>query len=346
MPLFKSTIEKFSMDNLKFSLIIPAYNVENQISKCLNSLYNQDLPQEEYEIIIVDDGSSDNTYHFVEKLIENKKNTVLLTQENQKQGAARNNALNIARGEYVWFIDSDDYIEDNVLKTLYELSKIEDLDLLCFNNYRVFNNNVVTTNNKLLLKNISFGTVYSGQEVIRHKSIYCGPCFCVYKRDFLELHGLRFKEGLFYEDNEFMLRVYHFAERVYYIDKSLYYVVLTDSSATRTLSSIPIFNIIEIFHYMYDFVKSIKDSSISKKNYYYYVAMTFNTAVMKLKKQSFSTKEQFIREVLPIKKMIKDSMIKSGYSKYIVGGIIFSFSIRLYINLYVNLYSPTLTDSL
>ena len=97
----------------KFSIIIPVYNVEKYLVECLESIVNQSF--KDFEVICVNDGSTDNSLEILQKYAENDERFKVLNQENQGQGIARNNALNIANGEYILFVDPDDFIELNML---------------------------------------------------------------------------------------------------------------------------------------------------------------------------------------------------------------------------------------
>ena len=111
----------------KLSILIPAYNVEQWLSRCLNSILVQDT--EDVEIIIVDDGSTDNTLQYAKRFSAKWNNIKVFSKKNEGVGAARNFLLDKAQGEYIWFVDSDDYIIDGCLTSiLAELSG--DLDLL------------------------------------------------------------------------------------------------------------------------------------------------------------------------------------------------------------------------
>ncbi|MBB6327948.1 glycosyltransferase involved in cell wall biosynthesis [Algoriphagus iocasae] len=312
---------------MKISLIIPAYNAENHILKCLSSVLDQDIAKDEYEIIVVDDGSTDNTNRIVQEFIEHSENIILLSQENQRQGAARNNALKIAKGEFIWFVDSDDYIESNVLLFLYTLAIENNLDLLCFKNYKVSDNTIVE--NDLNLKYLSFNSIYSGQEFINSHNIYCGPCFCIYRREFLNEYNLKFKEGVFYEDNEFMLRIYYYANRVYYVKKVCYFVVLTNESATRQISPVPIFDLIKVVCYMLEFSNEIESNRKTYTNSLYYVVLTFNTALYRLRVQNEIIHKEFIERIKYIRKPLIRAMFRSNSVKYFLEGLIFTFSSKL-----------------
>lgn len=309
---------------MKLSIIIPAYNVEKLIVRCLGSVVNQDLLSNEYEIIIVDDGSVDKTYKVAKEFCLNRSNTFLLKQKNQKQGAARNNALKIAKGEYIWFVDSDDFIVKNVLSRLYTTAKKMNLDLLCFSNLRIDQKNLITKDN--IAENIIPNKIYTGKEIINLKSINCGPCFCIFKREFLFNNELKFKEGVFYEDNEFMLKSYFFAKKVSYINSPYYYVFLSPNSSTRNLSSKPIFDIIKVVSDMLYFTNKLDDKDVSKTNCYYYCVMTFNTALNKLKYQNKDIKNDFREKIKPIKKQLTKAMFKSKNLKYIIEAILLYIS--------------------
>ena len=101
---------------MKISLIIPVYNVEQYIGRCLQScLCQPHVAADDYELVIVNDGTKDNSMHVVEKMTRDYPNVTIINQHNQGLSMARNAGLKAAQGEYVWFIDSDDWIEDNCL---------------------------------------------------------------------------------------------------------------------------------------------------------------------------------------------------------------------------------------
>lgn len=118
------------MEDLKVSIIVPVYNSERWLPRCIESLLDQGLPQDGYEIILVNDGSTDGSLAICEKYKKEYKNVVVASQSNQGVGMARNHGLEIANGEYVCFVDSDDYIVKNGLSYIFSHYDLTGFDLL------------------------------------------------------------------------------------------------------------------------------------------------------------------------------------------------------------------------
>lgn len=102
---------------MKLSIVIPVYNVEKYVSECLDSCLEQNIDITDYEIIIVNDGSTDNSANLI-NLYAKQSNIIIINQENLGLSAARNAGMKIAKGEYIWFVDSDDWIEPGILKRI------------------------------------------------------------------------------------------------------------------------------------------------------------------------------------------------------------------------------------
>ena len=119
---------------LLISIIIPFYNVEKYIAECLDSVFNQDIPETDYEVICVNDASPDGTRAIVIEYQKKHPNLVLVEHEtNKKLGAARNTGRSVARGKYIWNVDSDDMVQANVLSSIVKQCESNNLDVLIFN---------------------------------------------------------------------------------------------------------------------------------------------------------------------------------------------------------------------
>ncbi|MBE6446013.1 MAG: glycosyltransferase [Alphaproteobacteria bacterium] len=131
LPLeITESLFEYNTSQPKFSIVIAVYNASSFLKQCLNSCLNQTL--REIEIIAVDDGSADNSLEILNEYAKQDKRVKILTQENQHQSIARYNAMKIATGEFVWYVDADDYLDEDSCECLYLYAKIHDLDMLSF----------------------------------------------------------------------------------------------------------------------------------------------------------------------------------------------------------------------
>lgn len=205
---------------IKLSIIIPMYNVEQYIGKCLDSCLSQDLSKDEYEIVVVDDGSPDNSSRIVEEFMKRYSNIRLINRENGGLSAARNTGIREAKGEYVWFVDSDDWIEKNILKYLMSEIYKNRLDALCFNLMLVYSDGLSKS------YHIKHGTnekVFKGDEFLCVVDMPPAAWAAIYKKNFLIKNSLYFYEGILHEDQEFTPRAYFLANRIMFVDKVCYY---------------------------------------------------------------------------------------------------------------------------
>ena len=127
---FIKRVLKRGENNLKLSIILPIYNVEKYIDECLKSLFNQDIDESYYEIICINDGSTDNTEAILNKWKSEHKNIKIFNQKNSGVSRARNVGLDKATGKYIWFIDPDDFIEGNCFKFIIDSMENNKADLL------------------------------------------------------------------------------------------------------------------------------------------------------------------------------------------------------------------------
>ncbi len=208
---------------MKLSIIIPAYNVEKYIDRCLHSVVSQDVPLNEYEIIIVDDGSNDLTPQIIEEWSGKYNNIHTFTQQNSGQSAARNLALTKATGEYVFFIDADDKIDPNVLNNLTQLAKGNELDILRF---MLFNSSYDTFHGE-------YSKIYNGVDFVVFCAGIWSPCIQLFKREFLTSNEFYFKTGITSEDAELLPRVYLKADKAMAIDIPVYYYLYNPNSTTK-----------------------------------------------------------------------------------------------------------------
>lgn len=209
---------------LKISIIVAAYNVEQYIDRCLESLTTQDIPSCEYEIIIVNDGSTDSTLAILNKWKANFDNIIVINQANKGQSAARNLALTQAIGEFVFYVDADDYIEKNCLGLL--LNACKGVDILRFG---YFDAEVETFDGE-------YKKNYRGISVFERCYGIWSPWMQIFRKEFLLLNKLFFVEGITSEDAELIPRAYLLANSVMVIPDKIYHYVYNPVSTTKQRS--------------------------------------------------------------------------------------------------------------
>ncbi len=203
---------------LRLSVIVPFYNVEPYIEQCIRSLYDQDIPEEEYEVICVDDCSPDNSREIVKEYQKKHKNLILIEHErNKKLGGARNTGLRAAKGEYVWFVDSDDYIAKNCMGKLLSEAERQDVEVLLFNYQNVQDGKSTVVSYPAIKEGVTDGIGLLEQ-------IYDGWYYGIptawnklYLREFLVKNGLFFEDDVMYEDTDWSLTLLSYVKRISYL---------------------------------------------------------------------------------------------------------------------------------
>lgn len=216
------------------SIIVPVFNVEEYLEKCLLSLLEQDFC--DYEIICVNDGSTDNSTEILNSYAKKFPIIKIINQENKGLSGARNTGLRYAKGDYILFVDSDDYLENNVLKSLLSIATENDIDILDFNcnsitsdnKRRLFNKDVFI--NERTVTGIEYLSFFS-QKYKRLPQISAWSH--LFKTEFLMKNKLVFIEGIYYEDLPFVLKAYSLAKNVYYANIDVYNYVYNMNSITR-----------------------------------------------------------------------------------------------------------------
>lgn len=228
------------MSKIKTSVIIPVYNTEKYIGECLQSVITQ--TQKEYEIIAVDDGSTDNSLELLRQYKRDYANIQVYVQENQRQGAARNKGFSHAIGEYVYFLDSDDTIDPETLEECYTCATENNLEIILFDSKVILEEGIEENfrpdsfDRREIIRDVD--RIYTGKEFLKcymeKNPDTVSPCMMYISRKFLEENSFRFMEKVLYEDEEFRFNLMQKAERIMYLPK-LYYNRKYRSDSTMTV---------------------------------------------------------------------------------------------------------------
>ena len=205
------------------------YNVEKYIEKCIISTQNQDIPTSEYEVVCVNDGSPDNSLSIAENLTSKYENIKVITRPNGGLSAARNTGIDNAKGEYIFFLDSDDWITENCLGAIVDKLNNERPDVLAICAANIFD--------KGIKRRASYPneTPITGIRHLLNGVEFCAP-FGIWRKLFLEENRLRFVEGIYHEDAEFTPRAYYMAKKVSRLNTLVYNVFQSPNSITRSIN--------------------------------------------------------------------------------------------------------------
>ena len=223
----------------KLSIIIPVFNTEKYLRKCLDSIINQSL--KDIEIICVDDGSTDNSSLILNEYAQKDKRIILISQLNQGQGIARNNAINIATGQYVGFVDSDDWVNSEMFEKLYNTAVKFEADIVHCDYYKVLGGELCpcTTINYLKKHSIHIAPYKPYNFKDKEKHIFFGisnlPCMRICKLDMVKQYNIKFAEIKYNEDNPFCLEMLVIAKKIVYINEPLYYYRYLSTSCSRMI---------------------------------------------------------------------------------------------------------------
>ena len=206
---------------MKVSVIVPVYNVEKYIKKCLDSLVNQTLNG--VEIIVVNDGSPDNSQKIIDEYTKKYKNVKSYIKENGGLSDARNYGIKKATGEYISFVDSDDYIRNDMLEIMYNYAIKEDLNVVVCDSINVYDNG-----SEILIKS---NNNYSDNDVRNY--IISPPMACtrLFKKTIFD--KIQFKKNIYYEDLEMTPKVVNITDKIGFVSEGLYYYVQRDGSIMK-----------------------------------------------------------------------------------------------------------------
>ena len=225
------------MNKYKVSIIIPVYGVEKYISKCLESLVNQTL--NDIEIIVVNDGTKDNSQKIIDKYVKKYPGKVKsFIKENGGQGSARNYGLKQANGDYIGYVDSDDYVELEMYEKLYNKAISDNLDIAICGNYNVSED---YKNKKVDLEFIKFEdnkiNALFGKKAVWNK---------IYKKSIVE--KLEFRSKVWYEDFDFSIKAICSAKKIGYVNEPLYDYLLREGSTMNNSNVIRNLEILDAFN--------------------------------------------------------------------------------------------------
>ena len=207
---------------IKISVIVPVYNTELYLENCLNSLVNQSL--KDIEIILINDGSTDNSEKISNKYLKKHKNIKYIYKKNTGQGDSRNLGIKLSKGEFICFVDSDDYIDTNMLEKLYNEVGKSNAEIVYCRSFFVYENDFVSEN---------FMDAKTSQKKFIINNF--GPCAKIIKKSIITENNLYFPKLRAYEDISVVPLWGMNASKIAFVDECLYYYLMRNGSTMKQL---------------------------------------------------------------------------------------------------------------
>lgn len=297
--------------DVKISVVLPVYNVANYLRKCLDSLVNQTF--KDFEVICVNDGSTDLSLSILEGYSLTDSRFKIITQENQGLSGARNTGIKEVQGDYVLFVDSDDWLEENALELLYEHVKGFDSDITMFK-FKYYDENTAEfsegpfTNLEVIDPSFFTGNFFYMDVIDIIFKISHAPFNKLYKTSFLKENDAKFLYGSYYEDLEFFYKVFLKAKKVSVLPEYLYYYRIRDQSISTSgdEGSFDIFNILETTK---EYFLDVKVYNQIKQDWLMFVIVNLKYVYLRLNEKF---KNQFIQ------------VMKEKYYDYALNEVVYS----------------------
>jgi glycosyltransferase involved in cell wall biosynthesis len=287
----------------KISIVIPCYNVELYINDCVLSL-SKDNNFNSFQIILIDDGSTDNTLIKLKEFESLHSNIFVLTQKNAGQSAARNHGLEIARAEYIGFIDADDWVSPNYYSNLLTEIVEKNMDLVICNIASVDPDGVIDIMNTRLYEIDQIGQliIQSHEERERLIRLYLrdrisvSPCNKLFRKTLLIENGIKFSEGFYNEDMEFTFDILMKVKRLMKIDFSTYFYRQNSTSTTK-LASLRVLDMLVIVERILYKVNKNFGESIKQAEYLFLLNNSVYVTVMRLFYSSRDVRKIVVEEI-------------------------------------------------
>lgn len=245
----------------KLSIIVPVYNVESYLRECLCSLYDQRLSLDQFEVIIVNDGSTDGSLQIAKEFTDLYQNILLIDQTNKGLGYARNVGLDQSNGEYILFVDSDDYLfKDSLFTIIMDLDKI---DMLA---YKV--RSVGLSDKLYTQKGLPYGKTISGDSFLSRITPQAIVQSYIYRRLWLNDNSIRMPEGILHEDELFIPLSISKAQSIKFVDKEVYAYRVREGSITTKRSMVHLElsmrDRLVVISCLCDYCREIQDNSLKR----------------------------------------------------------------------------------
>ena len=309
----------------KVTIIVPVYNVEEYLVKCLDSLVNQTL--KEIEIICINDGSTDNSLEILNTYTQKDKRVIVIDKKNEGQGIARNLGITQANGEYIGFVDPDDWVSSDMYEKMYNQAKELNSEIVVcdFIKYQDWTGRSwkhefwIQSKSNCQYENLEVPSGVNLDKDYIFKSIIISPCYAwnkIYKTEFLKLNNIKFSEARCFEDCIFIIDAMLQAKNISYVDSEFYIYRLRMSSTLRSLNNIEQESL-NVFKEIYNAFKKYNLLNKLEQNLKFFYTMHSIWTMEKLDLQQQKEFLTTLKTVIPndCYKLVKKKTLKLKYKK-------------------------------
>lgn len=280
--------------NPEISIIVPVYNVEKYLDICIKSILNQTFKS--FELILVNDGSTDKSGVICDNYKNIDDRIIVIHKENGGVSSARNTGLDIARGKYIGFVDSDDYIDENMYHDLYESIMKNNSDISICKFIRVYDNCEIKASKDKILQ-ISYSNIQALEELYKENAVdFIVPWNKLYRNELIK--EVKYPLGRKYEDDFVIHKLLYRSNKITYINKELYYYYQRENSIMNSKFSIKDIDKLDFYLERIKFFNNINQKILKEKSIYNFVIGYFDL----YSKVKYTLKDEYNRKKL--KKLI------------------------------------------
>lgn len=309
---------------MKLTIVLTVYNKEAYLPSAFEALLNQEnTHKEDYEVLVVNDGSTDHSAAVIDEYAQRDSRVRVLTQANQGLSMARNNGCSEAMGDYVWFVDADDVISKKSVRLIITAMAAQPDVIPIY----------ARTDGIDKIRNCITPDAHSGKEVLLSRWEHCGV-FWIMRRDFLINHDLRFLPGVFHEDAEFTPRMLYYAQSVCVVPEVLYVVYRDPNSITQVPRPKRAFDCLTVAQHLNRFVeeKGERGTAIGQV-LDYSISVIINNGFSVICQNPLEEQRSF-NETFRTKTELLRALKASSHLKYRIEAVLFGLFPGKYVNIY------------
>lgn len=330
----------------ELSIIVPVYNVEKYIRPCMESIFRQGLDDDIFEVIIVNDGSTDNSMEMITDIIQQHNNINVINQENQGLSVARNNGMDIASGDYIQFVDSDDLLIENTVPYLLDKAISSQAKLIVADFIKMNDSEISEYTTKSIQQGNGSVEELTGKELLARRLHQGFSCVwrTLYRREFLEMNSIRFIPHIYFEDTPFTYQCQSKADKCLRVDWQFIIYRIGNQSITSSFNKKKGLDYCIVIAKIWEISKQDNLNNELKRKIRNDIFSFFSSLLYFLSSDKTTTRIEKIQILNYLKKIEPNLSFKDGVKQRIVT-FIFHKMPSLYLSLHI-FYAQTLQNYL